>query len=88
MGSQLVFTRVLPCMTDSKHLFPCFHAQITRPSRGWLVVDLIQLSHEKPETIGVMPFEGIFLSDLNPYLSEFRRKPWKTPNGYVDQREL
>ena len=34
-----------------------------------------------PVSIGGMPSVGIFLRDPSPYLSEFRRKPRKTPNG-------
>ena len=30
---------------------------------------------------------GVFLRDPSPYLREFRRKPRKTPNGYVDKRD-
>ena len=35
-----------------------------------------------------MPSVGVFQRDPSPYLSEFRSKPRKTPNGYVDKREL
>ena len=30
---------------------------------------------------------GIFLKDPSPYLCEYRRKPLKTPKGYVDKRD-
>ena len=31
------------------------------------------------------PFTGFFLNDPSPYLREFWRKPWKTPNSLVDK---
>ena len=34
-----------------------------------------------------MPSVVVFLRDPNPYLSEFQRKPRKTPNDEVDKRE-
>ena len=29
-----------------------------------------------------MPSAGVILRDLSPYLSQFQRKPRKTPNGF------
>ena len=40
-----------------------------------------------PNPIGGMPSVRFFLRDPSPYLPEFRRKPRKTPNGYVDKRD-
>ena len=37
--------------------------------------------HVGPGSIGECPPWGVFLRDPSPYLSEFRRKPQKTPNG-------
>ena len=34
-----------------------------------------------------VPYVLIFLKDFNPYLSEFRRKPWKTPKGLDRQAQ-
>ena len=34
-----------------------------------------------------MPSVGVFLRYTNPYLFEFREKPRKTPNGWVDKRD-
>ena len=42
----------------------------------------------EPGPIGSMPSVGVFLRDLSQYLHEFRRKPRKTPNGYVDKHPL
>ena len=41
-----------------------------------------------PGHTGEVPSVGVFLRDSTPYLCEFRRKPWKTPNGLVDKRKL
>ena len=38
-----------------------------------------------PGTTGKIPSVGVFLSDPNSYLREFRRKPLKTPNLWVDK---
>ena len=35
-----------------------------------------------------MPSVEIFLRDPSPHIREFRRKPWKTPKGLVDKRDL
>ena len=35
----------------------------------------------------VVPSKEIFLRNPNPYLSEFRRKPRKTSNNFVDKRD-
>ena len=40
-----------------------------------------------PGTIGGVPSVGVFLRYPSPYLREFRRKPRKTPNGWVDKRD-
>ena len=39
------------------------------------------------EPKGGVPSVLVFLRDNSPYLCEFRRKPWKTPNGKVDKRD-
>ena len=36
--------------------------------------------------VGFPPW-GVFLRDPSPYLCKFRRKPWKTPNVWIDKRE-
>ena len=54
----------------------------------WLVVGFkANCSLVGPGPIDGMPLLGYFLRDLSPYLREFRRKPWKTPNGQVDKRD-
>ena len=40
-----------------------------------------------PRPIGGLPSVGVFLRDPSPYLRKFRRKPWKTFNGYVNKRD-
>ena len=40
----------------------------------------------EPGTTGGMPSVGVFLRDPNLYLCEFRRKPRKTPNDWVNKR--
>ena len=48
---------------------------------GWLQV---QLSYERPQTIGGMPFMGVFLWYPNPYLRNFlKKKTWKTPKDFT-----
>ena len=42
----------------------------------------------EPGTIGGMPSVWFILRDPNPFLREFRRKSRKTPNDYVDKRDL
>ena len=37
--------------------------------------------------VGGAPSVGVFLRDSSPYLREFRRKPLKTSNDYVDNRD-
>ena len=43
--------------------------------------------HEEPGTLGGMPSLEVVLRDPNLYLPEYRRKPRKTLNGYVDKRD-
>ena len=40
-----------------------------------------------PRPVGGEPSAGVFLRDPSPYLREFRRKPRKTPNDWVDKRD-
>ena len=40
-----------------------------------------RLFHEGPRHISGVPSMGVFQRDPIPYFREFRRKPWKTPNG-------
>ena len=51
--------------------------------RVWFVGCKIygRLSHEGPRPMGGMPSIVLLLKDPIPYLLEFWRKPWKTPNG-------
>ena len=37
--------------------------------------------------MGGMPSVVVFLWDPSQYLREFRRKPWKIPNGYLGKRD-
>ena len=50
---------------------------------GWLVGCRFESNCPlvEPGSIGGMPFVEVFLRDPSPHLSEFRRKPRKTPNG-------
>ena len=48
---------------------------------GWRIKFYCPSKRPGPEG-GVSPF----LRDPSPYLSEFRRKPRKSPNGLVDKR--
>ena len=40
-----------------------------------------------PGLVGGVPSMRVFLRDPCLYIFEFRRKPQKTPNGYVDKRK-
>ena len=40
-----------------------------------------------PGSIGGVLSVGVFLGDSSQYLHEFRRKPRKTPNGWIDKRD-
>ena len=54
----------------------------------WLFAELkwiVRLCETGP--VGDVPSLGVFLSNPSPYLREFGRKPWKTPNGLVNKRD-
>ena len=40
-----------------------------------------------PGPVGGVPSARVFLMDHSPNLREFRRKPLKTPNSWVDKRD-
>ena len=45
------------------------------------------MSHAGPRPMGGVPSVGVFLRDPRQYLHEIRKKPRKTPNGYVDKHD-
>ena len=53
---------------------------------GWVVVGVkADCLRDGPRPICGVPSVGVFLRDPSPYLSEFRRKPRKSPNGDFDR---
>ena len=68
--------------------FTIFSSELSTGNKKYLLIHKVVVIGFKancplvgPGPIGGMPSVGVFLRDRSPYLSEFLRKPRKTPNG-------
>ena len=82
-SSAFCYKRTKECSED------CHIRLLNMKLNGWLLVGCRFKADCLTRDLGLggMPSVGVSLRDPSPYLSEFRRKPRKTTNGWVDKRD-
>ena len=80
-GSQLYASCAATLLVNLEHLQKCkMYILSYWIGLGWVIGPIVRIWHQGKKEMNGVSSVGVFVRDPSPYLSEFRRKPPKTPN--------